>query len=177
MKKFGIGILISGVLVGLGFHYWELRWQLQTSQFRNDIWNSENRIMRDEINSLGRRRTYEQGVLDTIIRQKLDSGFEDGLLHAYSAMPKEADDVIDAYHRATEHHWAGMYYQTKILEKKMEDAKKLSYSEGRKNGYDTAKEESLAEQSHPDYNPRQKLQKELDSKSPFKTVDNEDGQN
>lgn len=172
MKKFGIGILISGVLVGLGFHYWELRWQLQTANFRNEIYVSEARILRDEMNELRSKKSYEQGCLDTALRSGMDSGFNDGLHHAMTAMKE--NDYVKGFHSATENHWAMVYYQTKALEKKMEEAKKLSYSEGRKDGYDTAKEESVAEQSHPDFSPRQKLQKELDSKSPFKTVESKD---
>ena len=153
MKKFGIGLLISGVLTGLGFHYWELRWQLQTSNFKNDLYESEHRILRDEINELRAKKTYEHGCLDTVIRMKLDNGFEDGLLRAFTLIETENSDVA-SYHRATEHHWAMVYYQQKIAEQKLKEEKEKSYTLGRQDGYETAISDVKKQDSHPDYTPR-----------------------
>lgn len=169
MRKLGIGLLISVVLAGMGFHYWELRWQLQVANFRNDLWGSENRIMRDEMNELRSKKSYEQGCLDTALRSGMDSGFNDGLHHALSTMKE--NDYVKGFHSATENHWAMNYFQSKIAEKKLQEEKEKSFSEGRKDGYESAIADTKAQESHDDFTPRQKLQKELDSKSPFKTVE------
>jgi len=163
MKKFGIGLLVSGVLASFGFHYWQIRWELQTSNFKNDIFESEHRILRDEINELQTKPTYSQGCLDTVIRMKLDSGFEDGLLHAFNMVKHDSGDIA-GYHRATEHHWAGVHYQQQQLKQKERDAKKEGYIMGRKDGYDEASKDLAVTESHPDFSPRG-VQKELEPKS------------
>lgn len=172
MKKFGIGLLVTGALVALGFHYWELRWKIQVANFRNEIYESEHRILRDEIDELARRRTYEQGCMDTMIKAELSSGFSDGLKHALAAIPKEG--YIDGYHSATSDGWAGAYYQQLTSKKAIEDAKKSAFISGRQSGYEDATKDAADMKSHDDFSPRQRLQRELETKSPFKTVENND---
>lgn len=176
MRKFGIGILISGVLAGLGFHYWEIRWQLQVANFRNEIWISENRIMRDEMNELRSKKTYQEGCIDTALRMKIDNGFYDGVSHVLSVLPE--NDYIKGYHSCSQDGWSMVYFQNLVAEKKLERAKEEAFSQGRKDGYESAIADTKQQESHPDFsNPRDRLKKELQTKSPFKTVDNEDGQN
>lgn len=159
MRKLGIGLLVSVVLAGCGFHYWELRWQLQVANFRNELWVSENRIMRDEMNELRSKPSYKQGVMDTVIRTKLDASFDDGLRHAYEALPSEANDTVEAYHRAISDTWCSVYYQQQLAEQKIKAEKAKSFSEGRKDGYESALADRKEESSHPDYSVPKKIQK------------------
>lgn len=167
MKKFGMFACLTVVLAAFGFHYYQLRWELQTSQFKNDLFESEHRILRDEINELARRPTYSQGVQDTIIRTTMDSSFQDGLRHAYENLPADATEVVESYHRATSHGWANVYYQQQLAEKKLKEETAKAFTAGRKDGYDAATADSKFAASHPDYFPREQLKKELEVKSPF----------
>lgn len=163
------------LLSACGFHYWELRWQLQTANFRNDLFTSETRILRDEMNELRSRPTYKDGVFDTIIRTKMEAGFDDGLRHAYENLPVEAADNVSTYHRAISHSWGSVYYQQQLAEKKLKEEKEKAFSAGRKDGYDSAVADIKQGESHPDFEvPRNLLKKELEAVSPFKTVENKD---
>lgn len=173
MKKFFIGLVTAGVFSALGFHYWALRWNLQTTQFKVDLFEAEHRILRDELAELRGKKTYEQGVFDTIIRSKLDTSFQDGLFTAFSVLPKENQDVVSAYHRAIEHTWANVYYNEQMNKKKLETEKENSYISGRKDGYDDAVSDIATMKSHDDFDYKVFIKKEL---SPFKVVEETDNE-
>lgn len=167
MKKFGMCVCVTVVLAAFGFHYWQLRWELQTSNFKNDLFESEHRILRDEINELSRRPTYKEGVSDTVIRMNMDSSFQDGLRHAYENLPADPQEVVESYHRATSHGWANVYYQQQLAEKKLKEETAKAFTAGRKDGYEAAASDAKFAASHPDFTVREQLKKELEVKSPF----------
>lgn len=146
--KFAVLALIS---CAIGFHYWELRRDLFISRFKNEIHESEHRILRDELNEIRSKKTYEQGVLDTAIRLNLNSEFADGVFQTVSAFKE--NNYITAYHNAVEHTSAMTVFQNEQKRKDMILSRKMGYEDGFKDGYHKSLADINQPESHPDYTP------------------------
>lgn len=144
--KFAVLALIS---CAIGFHYWELRRDLFISKFKNEIHESEHRILRDELNELRSKKTYEQGVLDTAISMNTSGGFADGVHHVLGAF--KDNSYIVGYHSATENHSSMTSLMLQQKKKEIELARQLGYEDGREDGYHQGIKDVETANSHPDY--------------------------
>lgn len=121
MRKFFIGLAISVIVTASGFHYWQLRWELQTAKFRNDIYESEHRILRDEIAELRAKPGYKNGVIDTLISQNFKLGFNDGMMFALQNSDPSID-YVSIYHKVMESISTNLAVQEKMNKEKLIEA-------------------------------------------------------
>lgn len=150
--KFG---LIAAITCAIGYHYYELKQELFVSKWKNEIHQAEHRILRDELDELRSKKTYEQGVLDTAIRLNLNTEFADGVFQTVSAFKEQS--YITGYHNAVEHTSAMSSFQHEQKKKELQLTRQLGYEDGfkdgRVDGYHQGAKDIATGTSHPDYTP------------------------
>lgn len=171
MKKWTIGFgLIAAIGFGFAFKY---KSQNEVLSWKLEIFESEHRILRDELASLRSKPSYNDGVFHTIIRMKLDKEFESGMLTAFNSVPREQNDYVSGYHQSCEDNTSMSIYSHNMMKHALDDARKAAYIEGHKDAYHEISETVIGGQEHPDYTERVLLKDTLETVSPFTPVEND----